>query len=309
MIQGVTYEDELHLEVHYGSDLVESDVLVVIQDMLIRRAPKVAGSLEVHGFERDPDLILVDLADPRSLSQAVVTKGVERGEAFADLARRHGAARYPRRFGSVLLRGRGAGTGGLRMAIDFDAHVPARAMGTNWLWSNTVSFSVSSSRVYRSERQDWIVGLVAELVERTSVLWGAAYLNGEFRQSNLHNGPDGMWAIGRDMRTSLPGLFWLNIFGAPYVALFGESRLITVPSHQIDQRKGQVILRAYEDAQTWPSQVDVKRSLIAAIGPDFFFDRNDPDRPHRSPDFGLRDLEPAPALRVLTDGETYTELP
>jgi hypothetical protein len=57
------------------------------------------------------------------------------------------------------------------------------------------------------------------------VLWGAAWQDDEFRWSNLHDEADGMWALGRDMRRSLPGLFWLNAFGPPYVDMIGHDSL------------------------------------------------------------------------------------
>ena len=305
----MTYENDLHLEVNYGSDLIDSDVLLVVQELLIRHAPKVAASLEVHGFERDPARILVDLSDPQALREAVRIKGTERGPVAEDLSRLHGQPRYPRRFGSVLIRGRGPGTGGLHLSVRFDAYVPAAPMGTSWMWSNSISLSVSTERVHGVGRQEWVARAVSEITDRTDVLWGAAYLNAEFQQSNLYQGPDGIHALGRDMRTSLPGIFWLNIFGEPYVELLGMARLLSIPAYGVHQSNQQVIMQAYEDAATWADQRATKRALIAAIGADFFFDRDDPDGPHRSPDFGLGDLAPSSAFQVMTDGETYTELP
>jgi hypothetical protein len=303
-----TDNTDLCFEFHYGNDLVEGDVLRQLQAVLGRLAPKLSAVLEVHSYERDRDRRPVDPADPDSLRAAVLEKGVERGDTFDALTVGDGAGRA-RRFGGVLLRGRGPKGRGVHLSIDFDSQVPARWAGDCWLWSNSIAGFISSERVEGVDRQQWVSQLAAALAETTEMLWGAAYLQPEFTLSNLDTSGNGLSALGRDVRTSLPGIYWLNIFGAPYVALIGSQRLVQAPAHLVTRRGSHVIVQAYRDAADWSTHDEARRALVAALGVEYFFDRNDQARRYRAPDFGLPELPATEPFEVFTnDGIHFTPL-
>lgn len=300
---------DLCFEFHYGCDLADADVLSQLQVILARLAPKMSASLELHAYERDHKRQRVDLADPDALRSAVVAKGTERGPTFEALTRSHGAPPLDRRFGHVLLRGRGRGTAGVHLSVDFDSLTPARPSGDRWLWSNSIGGQVSAARIEGVDRQEWVCRLTNELTATTRMLWGAAYLHPEFAHSNLDT-TKGMSAIGRDMRTALPGIYWLNVFGPPYVDLMGERRVLDVPAELIRRNGGHVIVGAYRDAEDWRANEALRQRLVVALGAEHFFDRDHPERQHRAPDFGLPDLPDKPSLRVFTsDGVSFTPLP
>jgi hypothetical protein len=245
--------------------------------------------LEVLSYERDRSRIPVDQNDQDALRAAVLAKGTERGPSYEALVEAHGAPAAYLRCGYVLLRGRGPGARGCYLSVSFDNRTPARPSGSSWLWSNSICGSVSAARVDGVPRQEWVFRLVEQLAVHTPMLWGAAYLRPEFADSNLDTS-HGATAIGRDMRTHLPGIYWLNVFGRPYLDLIGEQQLLAAPAAAARHVGDHVLVQAYPDARAWADNHAVRRSVMAALGAEYFFDRHNPTAAYRAPDFGLPPL-------------------
>jgi hypothetical protein len=200
-----------------------------------------------------------------------------------------------------MLRGRTSRTW---LGVRFDEFVPAKPMGDKWLFSNSVSFSTEKPRITSTQAQEWIRGLLYSLVPDSDVLWGAAWDTDEFRASNLHDDEDGVWALGRDVRRSLPGLFWLNVFGPPYVDMIGRGTLSTAPATAA--RVGSsVVVELYPSPGDWAtaSGRDARKRVLGHLGRRFFYDRNAPNQETSAPDFGLPELAPGKSLQVLTTDE------
>ncbi|MGV9806666.1 hypothetical protein [Micromonospora chersina] len=254
----------------------------------------------MHAYERDPAGRRVDLSEPGALRAAVLAKGTERGATFRALARGQEDRLRQLRFGHVTLRGRGSGTEGVYLKVDFDRRVPAIPSGTSWLWSNSIGGRISAPHVEGTDRQEWVCRLVDELTAATTTVWGAAYLSPEFTHLNIDTSRVRR-AIGRDMRRALPGLYWLNIFGPAYIALIGEPRLLSAPADIAERRGEHVVVRTYRNAEDWEAHHETHHTLAAALGAEHFFDRDDPARQHRAPDFGLPELPERSPFRVQTD--------
>ncbi|RKH55069.1 hypothetical protein D7V93_23925 [Corallococcus llansteffanensis] len=97
----------------------------------------------------------------------------------------------------------------------------------------------------------------------------------------------------RDYSEGLEGLFWRNIFGAPFVKLFG-SRLDAIPAGQRQALDGGLVLvQPYElPTQAMTPEGDAAEArLITTLGPESFFDLPTLTRPTRVPDLSL--LSPA----------------
>lgn len=250
----------------------------------------------------------VDTSVPGALLQAVVSKGSQRGDTFMQLAA-NSPPNFPRRFGDALIRGRASAT---FLSVRFDEYTPARPSGDRWLFSNSVSATTSGARVGRLRASDWIEQLVRVLGEHPSVLWGAAFEHGEFQLRNLHTEGGGMWAVGRDVRRSLPGLYWLNVFGPAYVKLIGSNTLRSAPAYAVTSLGDAVAVQLYEQPAGWsaPAGALEHASVLEHLGTQFFYDRTAPDRATVAPDFGLTALPERPPLQVMTvDGEHFTPLP
>jgi hypothetical protein len=89
--------------------------------------------------------------------------------------------------------------------------------------------------------------------------------------------------VGRDFASSLPGLFWLNWLGQPYVDLIGEERLLTVPG----ARRGPdgVLVHRGGAPEDWDQVAarEATASLVHHLGADLFFDKTRPVLPARAP--------------------------
>jgi hypothetical protein len=284
---------DLCFEFHYGCDLAEGNVLGHLQAALGRLAPRMSATLEVHGYERDRTRRPVNIAVLDALRAAVVAKGTEQGQSFQTSLGDGGGSGAVRRFGHVLLRGRGPGSSRIFLSVEFDSMVPARPIGRTWVWSNSIGGRLSARRVEGIDRQAWVCQLAEQLTTTTTILWGAAYLHPEFASSNLDTS-QGMRAIGRDVRTALPGIYWLNIFGPPYVDLIGEQRLLDGTAKAATRSGDHITIRPYRDAEDWQSNEPARHQLKVALGAEYFFDRNDPFRRYRAPDFGLAELPANP---------------
>ncbi|WP_147469369.1 hypothetical protein [Corallococcus sp. AB045] len=90
----------------------------------------------------------------------------------------------------------------------------------------------------------------------------------------------------RDYSEGLSGLYWRNIFGAPFVDLFGP-RLDAIPASQRQSLDGGLVLvQPYElptQAMT-PEGDAAEGQLIATLGRDAFFDLPTLTKPTRVPD-------------------------
>lgn len=297
----------LSFEVHFSVKLVASDVLDGLQDALTRLSPGFCADLRVMSYECDRDVRRVVPGVP--LRQAVVEKGLQRGDTYRSLVRDSGSPSHDREFGDVIVRGSAPRT---NLFIRFDDLTPAKPIGENWLFSNSISGQVGSAKVGGVPRTTFVFDLVTALGSMRDALWGAAHDDAEFRSRNLYDEPDGMRALGRDIRRSLPGLYWLNLFGQPYRSLIGDSTLATVPAADVHDLGDALLIRLWEKPEDWGTDqaIDRHRRALEHLGPQYFFDREQPGRATTAPDFGLA---PLPARRPLqafsSDGTMFTVIP
>ena len=298
----------LSFEIHFDVDLATSDVIDLFQAGLVAVSPRFCETLRVLAHEGDRASISIDMSDSQALSQAVVRKGSTRGGTVARLSA-DSPPKHGRRFGSVLIRGKAAST---FLTVRFDEHAPAMQIGDEWLWSNSVSARTRTHSIGRMASRDWIEQLLGTLVEHPAVLWGAAFDREEFAARNIIDTTYSLRAVGRDVRSSLPGLYWLNVFGARYVDLIGEDRLRNVPVHSVAWRGASVVVQLYAEPEDWMSSAgaSVHANAVAHLGEQFFFDGAAPDRAKVAPEFGLAALtqQPPPFRVAVIDGE-YFKLP
>lgn len=301
------HREVLCIELHFGSDLAACDVMDRLQAFLRDAAARYSSGLRVLRYERDREAVAVDASRDGELRRAVLAQGGYRGETYKALAAQNPPL-HERRFGNALVYGADRS---MFLSVSFDQYVPAKPIGDNWLFSNNIMVQIRGLAVEGSARGRWALAMLTELGADPRVLWGAGFLGSEFRAKNLHDGPDGVWALGRDVRVSLPGLFWANVFGAPYLALIGRDRLTSAPA-QVMAASENVLLVVHDEPEDWarPSAVARNKLVAGHIGAHYFFDRHAPGRHTRAPDFGLRPLPRRQAFQVLTsDGEHFTPLP
>ena len=113
-------------------------------------------------------------------------------------------------------------------------------------------------------------------------------LRSKTRRYVMH--PDGLSLVEtftvRDYSEGLPGLFWRNFFGSPFVQMFGE-RLTSLPgSVRQDLSGGIVLVQPFElpSQASTPEATSRERELIAHLGPECFYDHERHLKPTRVPD-------------------------
>ncbi len=114
-------------------------------------------------------------------------------------------------------------------------------------------------------------------------VWGAARSSPEYRAKVITDVPP-LWAEGRDFSEHLPGLFWLNFFGEPYVRLIGLDRLLGSPSEVMKVGDG-VVVKLPGGPSAWESGDYglAEDAVLGHLGREFFFSKRDRGRRTRAP--------------------------
>jgi hypothetical protein len=119
------------------------------------------------------------------------------------------------------------------------------------------------------------------------VRYANSYCSDEFNAKNMLSDEGGVRAIGVKLSRSLPGLYWLNFFGASYVRMIGKERLLSCPCFRLAEIGGGVYLQVSPRPTEWGTAAykDQEQRITKHIGNQYFFSRNDPDRKTTAPDF------------------------
>lgn len=301
---------ELGFELNFAADLVTSDVIDRLQATLAALDTPFRHDMRVQGHENDRNVLQVEPDQHGALRAAIVKRGLARSGTYRELEASLPPSPYRRRFGFVEVRSKTPSTS---VHVSFDEYVPAMPISGKWLFSNSIDGWTSKDEVGNLPRQDFVRRLCGALASAPSFLWGAARLGSEFEARNRPNeGTGGSGVLGRDMSRALPGVYWMNYFGGPYVDLIGRDVLAGC-SADVAVRDTHIEVRAYPRPEDWSTDRGRQQhaTLVAELGQHHFFDRSDPDRPTVAPAFGLPELaDSRPHLDVITsDGINFTPLP
>jgi hypothetical protein len=131
--------------------------------------------------------------------------------------------------------------------------------------------------------RDFFAAVPAELPVRYANGWSSD----EFDAKNLIMSPEVVKAVGVQIDRAVPGLYWLNYFGAPYVSLVGRQRLLSSPGHQVQAVASGVLIGLGSRPNDWNGQryEQRERHVIAHLGEQYFFSKHDPEKDTRAPDF------------------------
>ena len=80
-----------------------------------------------------------------------------------------------------------------------------------------------------------------------------------------------------DIAIALPTLFWITVFGPPYVEMFGKEKLFSAPAFRVEEvQKDQILIQLTERPEDvkrdLPRVLAVRDAVIDHIGRDAFFD-------------------------------------
>ena len=111
------------------------------------------------------------------------------------------------------------------------------------------------------------------------------------------------WGFTVELRRGLPTLYWRNLFGRPYVELFGRDRLASLPVYSIVETTWGFAVQLTPLPPTdadYPTFREIRERAIDHLGRDAFLSDATPHRATRLPDFGVfpEPVRPQPAKRV-----------
>jgi len=123
-------------------------------------------------------------------------------------------------------------------------------------------------------------------------MYGFAYCNGEYYSKNMDT-TKGYAAIGQDPSRHLPGLYWINFFGEPYVGLIGKKCLMTTPGSVIKETKNGVLVQFGNEPLSWRTHEykSAVEDALEHIGRRYFFDRQNTKQQTVAPHFTLESIE------------------
>ncbi len=160
--------------------------------------------------------------------------------------------------------------------------------------TNNNTISVEILKISEIEGQcinEWTMDFFSEITKSLPIRYARAYQNAEFTTKNLI----GTSVMGVNIYKSLPGLYWLNYFGIPYVKMIGEEKITDsisslIEKHNgglIEKHNGGILLCLDEDPFNWntKSYQDIEQKVIACIGKQYFFLKDDPYQSTVAPDF------------------------
>ncbi len=154
---------------------------------------------------------------------------------------------------------------------------------------------------------DDLVALISSLASATSAHYGVVHqlTAAEIAEAREVRRPDlltinrvtGKSTLGvgytRQLQRGIPTLFWQNLFGIPYVELFGRTRLLAAPAAVVREEPWGVLLQVAEFAPTeenWPEFRLRRNEVIDYLGREAFWPVG-----NRIPD-AMTDFEPPPLV-------------
>jgi hypothetical protein len=279
-------ERRVDVEFSFGEPFLDMDTLDRFQRLLMDYAPKWTAGLHIWRYRelKTP----MDLTHKSALRDGVISKGLEHGPYYEALVKRFGPPKYDRQRGICELRG---ASKALILVIEFDQYVLKRN-GEIRNWGNTIAMQFLTSQFEGQATKEWIDVFFARACEELAPWHAHASTSSEWAANNLaFNTPDGarVRAVGIDKTKYLPGLYWQNYFGGPYVDFIGRQRLLSAPACRVQEIGGGVLVKVFEDPYSWasPESSDLKRRVLAHLGEEFFFIKEAGPRTTRAPDFSF----------------------
>jgi hypothetical protein len=153
---------------------------------------------------------------------------------------------------------------------------------------NLVSVEVDRTQMVEGKTPpEWAQGLFRALVEALPLRYANARLSDEFSSKNMVDDDSGLRALGTKLTESLPGLYWLNFLGPPYLKLLGLDNLLSAPAYIVDKVDSGVLLMLDRSPLSWdsPAYKEREKAVLEHVGRHYFFQRDDPDRERAAPKF------------------------
>lgn len=270
---------DLNLELAFDRFLGEAE-FEILQRLLPDLLPDWSRDLRV--WQSWGEKVPIDLERPGALGSTVTSAATARGPLYKHLVERSGPPVSDRTNGSAELRG---SSPALIMVVSIDEMI-LRSVGPRSTLGNRIAFQVRRPKIERRAGAGWVRSAFIELCDALAPAWASAEHPDEYWAKVMSERPS-IQAVGRDFARHLPGLFWMNCFGRPYVDLVGERALLATPATEVLKTAAGVVIVRGDDPRAWASSsaLVMERRILDHLGADLFWDSNVPDRAGRAPDW------------------------
>jgi hypothetical protein len=264
--------DTLNLEIVFDRFLGEAAELERIFSILssLKVYPDAIALLDADGSE------VARPIDAASFASCVHRLAFSRGGHYRNLVAKHGPPPFERAIGSATIAGVREDLE-LYLRVDEYSAAPRGAAVTleNHI-SGDVKLTGASTAAVRT--------LVSTFATHCAPVWATAYANAEYEAKNMERS-HGIRALGRDVSRFLPGLYWLNFFGEPYVQLIGAARFDALDGVHVERLESGYIVQLSRSPLDWESAEyrAAETRVLDQLGRQFFFRREAPDAPSAAP--------------------------
>jgi hypothetical protein len=152
---------------------------------------------------------------------------------------------------------------------------------------NNPAVEIELAKVEGTRTSEWAKQFFGAAAERLPLRYANAHLQEEFNAKNIVADSEGTRAVGVLLEKSLPGLYWLNFLGRPYMTLIGRERVLSAPAYEVREVDRGAIIVLDEKPTTWASAEyqTRERAVIDHLGKELFFSRENPARSTVAPNF------------------------
>ena len=123
-------------------------------------------------------------------------------------------------------------------------------------------------RIEQHSAADWARNFFAQAVAHLPVRYANCHLAEEFNAKNMVRTPELTTAIGVQVDKAVPGFYWLNYFGIPFVKLIGREALLSAPAYKVEPVGDGVLIALSESPDEWANAAYRERenAVITCIG-------------------------------------------
>ncbi len=135
--------------------------------------------------------------------------------------------------------------------------------------------------------EEWAKRFFELLVTKLPVRYANARSDAEFQAKNIVTDGSAVHAVGTLLEKALPGVFWLNFLGAPYIRTLGEQHLMKTPACTVKHIDAGILIALASSPGEWQTAnyKSYELQTIAHIGPKFIFSPMKPAEQTTAPDF------------------------
>jgi hypothetical protein len=264
------------ISAYFVRDISQDDSFNALERILRESAPRWSSGMKASsGYGRSIRVW------EGGLREAILSLGLERSPEL--LGWFQSSSVNDRHFGECEVNG---ATKALCVIPSFDEE-PVEKRHSGLAFSNHIALQVFGSRLEGRKTTEWIPPLFKRLCDELDPVWAHAETDAEFYAKAMFDEDGSVHAIGIDHSRYLRGLFALNYFGEIYTELIGRDRLTSIPCGRVEEVASGVLVETMSletDLSTAEACV-CQETILEHLGRQFFFSREDPDRPSVAPDW------------------------